>query len=529
VRWYAMACNADTNLASNGTHSRTPLRNITDAPKHRHSSDVSIDHAMGNAIAKHKKREFSRLSDVENSLLLWNTKNVEYALGANICDLSMKFWDSDDRHAFEGDHVLLKQGYSAVTKYLLKSLEENGDKFKCVLDFPVHKIQYARKTTCRPYVKSIGKRIRYTELSDTCCVTSRVHDQKYNFDFAVCTLPLGILKESVAKPQPSVSTTPVSFEPPLPSSKIDAIENVGFGLLNKVYLQFPVAFWRIKSVFENDQTLFGNATGLNPHHYMFFDVGKSLGSNGDGPPVLMTLISGAEAVKAERMPEADLIMEVMATLRKIFSSISVPNPVASKSTKWGSDSFSRGCYTFLPPGASDQDFQILQSPINENGDSLLLEGNETMRLFWAGEHTTALHPSMAHGAMLSGIRAAGEVLNAMRADGSAEQMGMDKLIPLAVFRRKNPDIPLNCGLCHRVGSRVREGSLLAFQRGARQVLTHNNCAEYSPEVEVKNGKVSTLCGIVNEMGFYTQPCKSLLFSPLNSGKMSSKLLIGESK
>ena len=36
-----------------------------------------------------------------------------------------------------------------------------------------------------------------------------------------------------------------------------------------------------------------------------------------------------------------------------------------------------------------------------SGDSCLLElpSSETMRLFFAGEHTTALFPSMAHGAM----------------------------------------------------------------------------------------------------------------------------------
>ena len=35
---------------------------------------------------------------------------------------------------------------------------------------------------------------------------------------------------------------------------------------------------------------------------------------------------------------------------------------------------------------------------------------------------------------------------------------------------------------------MREGSLLAFLRGARQVLVHNNCAEFSPEVEVLDSK-----------------------------------------
>jgi len=137
---------------------------------------------------------------------------------------------------------------------------------------------------------------------------------------------------------------------------------------------------------------------------MFFDIGGSLKTENNSPAILMTLISVKEAVESEHLSDDDLVKEVLRTLRTLFSDDAVPEPLASKATRWGSDEFSRGCYTFLPPGTSDQDFHILQSPINGNGDSLVLEGSETMRLFWAGEHTTSLHPSMAHGAMLSGIR-----------------------------------------------------------------------------------------------------------------------------
>ena len=94
---------------------------------------------------------------------------------------------------------------------------------------------------------------------------------------------------------------------------------------------------------------------------------------------------------------------------------------------------------------------------------------------FAGEHTTALHPSMAHGAMLSGIRAAKEIVDTLSFNFRSDKAS-DRLIPVDLFRRDNPDTPLQCSLCQEMGSRVREGSLLAFKRGARQVLVHNNCA-----------------------------------------------------
>jgi lysine-specific histone demethylase 1 len=164
-------------------------------------------------------------------------------------------------------------------------------------------------------------------------------------------MPLGVLKESVARAGESEANDKVSFQPCLPFSKIDSITNVGFGLLDKVYVQFPTAFWRKSKEFDDeDQTLFGNASGLNPHHYMFFDVGKSIGTAERAPPILMSLISGKEAVACENMSDEELVKEVMDTLRLIFSTMVLPEPSAFKITRWGQDQYSRGSYTFLPPG-----------------------------------------------------------------------------------------------------------------------------------------------------------------------------------
>jgi monoamine oxidase len=475
VRWYSSGL---------GKKEKKEMPTASEVPRHRQSSDLSIDRAIGKAIAKHKRHDFSRLSKQQHRLLLWNTKNVEYALGANLNDLSMMFWDSDDRHAFEGDHVLLKQGYSQVVQHMVKGLEAKGNRFQCLTDFPVGTVAYAVKSTSMAYADPFKKVI---DLSDTCSVTSQAGDRIFKFDFLVSTLPLGVLKDSI-RDESTPGASKVTFQPSLPFVKQDAIQSVGFGLLNKCYLQFPSAFWRHGGVLERGQTLFGNASGLNPQYYMFNDIGLSLGAENNAPAILMTLISGKEAVELEQKTDIMVVDEVVCTLRKLFDESSVPEPIAFKITRWGEDEFSRGCYSFLPPGATDQDFQILQSPVNGNGDSLLLDKSETMRLFWAGEHTTALHPSMAHGALLSGIRAAKEVIDTITFSQAEATDDTDNLIPLAIFREKNPEAPLECSLCHRAGSRVREGSLLAFQRGARQMLVHNNCAEFSPEVEVSDGK-----------------------------------------
>lgn len=327
-------------------------------------------------------------------MLLWNLKNIEYALGANVSDLSMKYWDIDERHAFEGDHVLLRQGYSTVIDHIYKELLKRGERFRCLLDFRVEKVEYNRKTSSQAYDMS---RDNLLELSDTCCITASNKDTPQVLcDFAVATVPLGVLKSSIESPDKPLG---LSFLPPLPFVKRDAIQAVGFGLLNKVYLQFPTPFWHREDLLGDRLTQFGNASGFNPHHYMFLDIGRALKLENASPAILMSLISGKEAVLCETMSQEEVVREIMKTLRAIFSGIDIPDPVSWKVTTWGTDEFSRGSYTFLTPGTTDQDFEVLQSAVNGNGDSMLLEGSETMRLFFAGEHTTALHPSMAHGAL----------------------------------------------------------------------------------------------------------------------------------
>ena len=69
----------------------------------------------------------------------------------------------------------------------------------------------------------------------------------------------------------------------------------------------------------------------------------------------------------------------------------VPAPVASLTTSWSSDPFSRGVHVYLPLGAMYAQLDALAAPL-EN------------RLFFAGEATSREHPGTAHGAWLSGLR-----------------------------------------------------------------------------------------------------------------------------
>jgi polyamine oxidase len=68
-------------------------------------------------------------------------------------------------------------------------------------------------------------------------------------------------------------------------------------------------------------------------------------------------------------------------------------------TRWSTDPYSLGSYSYLPVGATPNDRRALQSPIEA-------------RIFLAGEHTDVGSPATTHGALASGRRAAHQVLDA---------------------------------------------------------------------------------------------------------------------
>ncbi|MSO79756.1 MAG: FAD-dependent oxidoreductase [Acidimicrobiia bacterium] len=78
----------------------------------------------------------------------------------------------------------------------------------------------------------------------------------------------------------------------------------------------------------------------------------------------------------------------------------VPDPVGFVFTRWATDPFSLGSYSFIGVGASNADRESLAEPLGDGAPHPLL---------FAGEATSAKYAVTVHGAYLSGQRAAQEV------------------------------------------------------------------------------------------------------------------------
>jgi hypothetical protein len=115
----------------------------------------------------------------------------------------------------------------------------------------------------------------------------------------------------------------------------------------------------------------------------------------DGP-VLLAFSAGAAGERNELRSDAELVGDLMGCLRKMCGQ-RIPEPVGQVVTRWQQDPFSLGSYSYVPVGASQSDRRQIGMPVDN-------------RVFLAGEATSQFFPSTVHGAFLSGVRAAYEIM-----------------------------------------------------------------------------------------------------------------------
>jgi len=187
-------------------------------------------------------------------------------------------------------------------------------------------------------------------------------------------LRLGVLKAGT-----------VAFTPPLPAAKQKAIQRLGMGVLNKLYLRFPRRFWDADAELINYiPAQHGRwAESLNMAYYT-------------DAPVLLCFNAGIYGTATEALSDAEVVAAAMTSLRTIYGA-DIPAPTAHLRTRWAADPYARGSYSFAAVGSSPADRDALAAPVGG-------------RLFFAGEATYRDYPSTVHGAYLSGRRAAANIL-----------------------------------------------------------------------------------------------------------------------
>jgi polyamine oxidase len=288
------------------------------------------------------------LSPAERRGVRWSIASEiasEYA--ADSRDLSLSQWDEDDEYG--GGDCQLAGGYSAIVDVLAKDCSGLG-------------VEIRTGTIVRS-VDWSGREVR---------VQAGEHDHAAMQ--AVVTLPLGVLKQGA-----------VEFRGSLPAGKQQAIGRLGIGTSNKVVMAFRARFW------PKDADYFGCLNEADEMPMDFWNLEPVTGR-----PMLAALLGGKAAVRLEGMSDDEIRQVVLRPLRRAFGA-RVEEPLAWQVTRWSQDPFSLGAYSYVPPGATYEDYEAMAQPI---------EG----RVLFAGEATNMRFPSTVHGAFESGERAAQQAL-----------------------------------------------------------------------------------------------------------------------
>jgi monoamine oxidase len=313
------------------------LEELRESLDEEETSDLSLQAALDEVLPG-----LGLDSEEEQALLAVFTAAVEHEYAADLAELS--FWHWDDGGGFPGEDRIFPGGYSQLLTSLAAGLDVR-------LGHVVQRIAY-----------------------DAQGVTISTNQGDFRAQQALVTLPLGVLKQGV-----------VEFVPPLPAAKRAAIQGLGMGLLDKVYLRFPERFWPA----EPDLLVV-----LPEQHGAWVEIVN--GAKWTGAPILLGFNAGSYARQLEARTDQLIVADMMQTLQVLYGD-NIPDPDAWQITRWAADPFAQGAYSYLAPGSSTATREALAAPV-------------AGRLFFAGEATSSNYPATVHGAFLSGEREAARIL-----------------------------------------------------------------------------------------------------------------------
>ncbi len=249
----------------------------------------------------------------------------------------------DEGEEFGGIEVISTNGYDTIPMYLAKALN----------------VQLNQVVTAIDYTNSAVKITHNGQITEA--------------DYVLVSVPLGVLKNKK-----------IQFLPALPTEKLTAIDKVGMNCVNKFLLTWETAFW--------DDVQYISYTPEKRDKFNYFVNVKKFHPNVNA---LMTFAYAEYGRETEKMSDAEVVQEIMTHLRDLYG-MGIPNPTNLLRTKWDSNPYSFGAYSFTAVGTEMAHFESLAEAV-------------AGRVFFAGEHTEVDYFSTAHGAYRSGLREADKI------------------------------------------------------------------------------------------------------------------------
>ncbi|XP_076242979.1 peroxisomal N(1)-acetyl-spermine/spermidine oxidase [Calliopsis andreniformis] len=291
----------------------------------------------------------------------------------------------------QGGNISLPDGYSAILEPVCKHIPKTS----ILIRHAVVKIRWQRKKHMDGSTNSRDNNCSNTnDFIEIQCENGKTILAEH----VICTLPLGVLKEKAND----------IFEPPLPNYKLDAIDRLLFGTVDKIFLEYERPFlnpgvsevmllWDDRGLKEEDRQDLSKTWFRKI--YSFTKISETL---------LLGWISGKAAEYMEQLSTVEVADICTSILRKFLNDPFVPVPKNCLRTSWHSQPYTRGSYTAMAVGASQLDINRLAEPIVEENDP------SKIVIAFAGEHTHSSFYSTVHGAYLTGRTAAQTLLESRK-------------------------------------------------------------------------------------------------------------------
>uniref|UniRef100_V9L291 Peroxisomal N(1)-acetyl-spermine/spermidine oxidase n=1 Tax=Callorhinchus milii TaxID=7868 RepID=V9L291_CALMI len=215
-------------------------------------------------------------------------------------------------------------------------------------------------------------------------------------DHVIVTMSLGMLKKFHE----------TMFRPSLPHEKVSAVQMLGINTTDKIFLEFEEPFWgpecnSIQFVWEDD----AETESLTYSEELWYK--KICSFDVLYPPeryghVLSGWICGEEAIIMERYDDEIVAETCTDLLRRFTGNPNIPKPRRMLRSRWGSNPYIRGSYSYIRVGSSGADVEELAKPLPYPESTKATP----MQILFAGEATHRKYYSTTHGALLSGQREA---------------------------------------------------------------------------------------------------------------------------
>ena len=258
-------------------------------------------------------------------------------------EVSLRYFGAYEE--FSGGNLIIPKGYYSLIEALLEdigSLCDEKRSFESLTDCKVTKIVWP----------GVDGKPNITSDSVTITCSS---GETFKCGHVIVTIPLGVLKHSAAD----------LFQPSLPDYKLDCISRMGFGTVDKIFLEYSS-----KSVISNIFTRDGVTTDemmlLWDEAERPFWYSKIYSIYYISDHCIQLWTSGKEAEVLESMSEDQINTELTDQLKRFFGDAKFPRADNVIITRWSLDEFARGSYSYVSTRSSPGDVKRLAMPIYRN-------------------------------------------------------------------------------------------------------------------------------------------------------------------